>query len=235
MMKLRRSITWVAALALPTLLLAQDRLTPSAPAKPGGPVAWQPSTDGRERFKPIVDLNIFRANRAELNRPARTEEPEVEPPEVGPTVDQPPVVPTDPDRKFVIRGMTLRGGMGYAFIENLDSGETQRVAVPGEFARGYLSDATLDGLTYTLDEGAEERKLTTGQTLTGETAPRGTSIARNPSGTPASPDGTTPAPGTAPGTTPGTPPATAPGGPPRGDDGLTDLERRLRERRQRGE
>lgn len=228
-----RIVAWVAALALPTLLLAQDRLTPSVPLPGRGPNAWQPDTDGRERFRPIIEQNIFRANRAELNRPPRVETPEVDRPEPETPNEEPPVTPSDPDRKFVLRGMTLRGSAGFAFIENLDTGETTRVAVPGEFAQGYLSDATLDGLTYTLDDGAVERQLATGQTLTGEVAPRGSSIARNAGDSPAPSDTTTPATAPAPGAGPTTPPT--PGAAPGGDDGLSELERRLRERRQRGE
>jgi len=231
MTKPLRIAACLAALALPTLLLAQDRLTPSVPATGRGPIAWQPDTDGRERFNPIIDQNIFRANRAELNRPPRVETPEVERSEPETPTEQTPATPSDPDNKFVIRGMSLRGSTGFAFIENLDTGETTRVAVPGEFAQGYLSDASLDGLTYTLDDGAVERQLSTGQTLTGELAPRGSSIARNTGDSPAPRDTTTPA--TAP--APGAAPTTTPGAAPTGDDGLSELERRLRERRQRGE
>ena len=230
MRKQTRIVALFAALALPTLLLAQDRLAPTTPTPQRGPIAWQPDATGRDRFRPIIDQNIFRADRAELNRPPRIEQPEIDQPEIETPVEQTPITPTDPDRKLVIRGITLRGSTGFAFIENLDTGETTKVLVPGAFAQGYLSDATLDGLTYTLDDGAEARQLATGQTLTGEPAPRGTSIARNPTDTPSA-NGTSPNAGADPGTTP----APTPGAAPAGDEGLSELERRLRERRQRGE
>ncbi|MEM9020154.1 MAG: hypothetical protein AAGC44_06280 [Planctomycetota bacterium] len=221
-------LTFLLFLAgLTTLVLAQDGRTSSASGPDRRPNAWQPDTTGRERFRPIVDLNIFRADRTELNRTPGAAPPEVETGTPEPTVDPTPTRSTNPDHRYVLRGITLRGQQGYAFIEDLETGQTQKVAVPGDFARGRLSDATLDGLTYRPADGAEEVRLGTGYTLTGELAPRGTSIARNPVGSPDTDDASAAE----------SPDNSASGGPasPDTDDGLSELERRLRERRLRGE
>lgn len=238
-MKIRsRWIIWAVALALPVGLVAQERVADrqaDAPT-PTNSKAWKPDTDDREDFREIVELNIFQPDRAAL---AGQQDRNRNPPPVIETNSTPapepePIVPTDPDRSLVLVGMSIRGGTCYAFIENRTTGQTDRVAVPGEYAKGALSAGDVDGLTYTLDDGGEQRQLRLGQTFTGEVAARGTSIADRPA-TPG-----TQAPGT---TTPGSPaagpatPGAAPAPPTGGADseGLSELERRLRERRLRGE
>lgn len=237
-MKMRsRWLIWGIALALPVGLVAQERAADRQADAPTSnkPKAWKPDTDDREDFREIVELNIFRPDRAAL---AGQQDRERNPPPVvvrpDTTPEPAPIIPTDPDRSLVLVGMSIRGGTCYAFIENRTTGQTARVAVPGDYAKGSLSAGDVDGLTYTLDDGGEQRQLRLGQTFTGEVADRGSSIASRPAPGTTTPGTTTPDSPSADPATPGVTPTPPAGGASDGE-GLSELERRLRERRLRGE
>ena len=78
--------------------------------------AWQPEPIDAERYRDIVDYNIFRSDRAAL---ARRVEAQRNPPPPVTEVAAPAVeVPVDPDAELVLVGVVLRSPEQLAFVED---------------------------------------------------------------------------------------------------------------------
>lgn len=198
----------VPAVALgASLCYAQPADTPDPPdpARAG----WSPPSIEPGAYDDITAYNIFSPDRHALATEAqRVPEPD-EPEDPGPPEPVIDIPPPDPDASLVLVGISVRGASPTAFIEDAKNGVVITVAEPGPFSEGEVQAITPDGIVYRV--GEDERAIRIGRTLTGESplAPSSTGGDSEPADDTAT-DG----------------PATAPG-----DDGMTELERRMRERR----
>ncbi|MFI4859628.1 MAG: hypothetical protein ACIAXF_02985 [Phycisphaerales bacterium JB063] len=215
---LHRKPLWVFAVlggAAASLAYAQpageETATADTPAN-----TWQPPEIEAGRYDDIVAYNIFQPDRAALAAEAqRQPEPVIpdEPEPIEPVVELPP---PDPDASLVLVGVSIHGSVATAHIEDRASGEIIVLNEAGPFSEGKIEAITMHGLTYVV--AGETRHIKISQTLTGETPQ-----AQSPAARPIRPAGNTP-------TSPATPSGAEPNATPP-SDGLTDLERRMRERR----
>ncbi len=184
----------------------------------GGRVFWAPPTIEPGAYDDITAYNIFSPERAALAAEAqRVPEPD-EPEDTGPPEPVIELPPPDPDASLVLVGISLRGDTPTAFIEDADNGVVLVVASPGPFSDGEVQAISPTSITYVID--GDTRRINIGQTLTGEAPPQADSSSRSSSSSAGS------------GSTADTPRGDGSATPP-GDDGMTDLERRMRERRNR--
>lgn len=173
---------------------------------------WSPPAIEPGAYDDITAYNIFDPGRAVLAAEAeRVPEPD-EPDDPGPIEPVVELPPPDPNATLVLVGISVRGASPTAFIEDRATGEIAEINGPGSYAQGTITAITPSQLTYVIDE--EQRTIRIGFALTGE-RPEG-AAAQPAAGRTTSPD-TSVEPATGESTTPG--------------DGLSDLERRMRERR----
>ncbi|MEM9414510.1 MAG: hypothetical protein AAGA29_03410 [Planctomycetota bacterium] len=205
----------LGCVAAASLAYAQ-RAGESPQTEPADTNAWQPPEIDRDQYDDITAYNIFRPDRTALAAEAqRQPEPEPDLPDdpdpIEPVVELPP---PDPDAALVLVGVSIHGPVATAHIEDRATGDIIVLNEPGPFSEGRIEAITVQGITYRV--GEEARQIWIGQALTGETPDLQSPTARRPAGQP------DPTPATPNGAEPGT---VSP------DDGLSDLERRMRERR----
>ncbi|XAM00281.1 hypothetical protein OT109_02610 [Phycisphaeraceae bacterium D3-23] len=196
-----------------SLVYAQPAGEASEPDTPADNT-WQPPEIEQGRYDDIVAYNIFQPDRAALAAEAqRQPEPDLpdDPEPIEPVVELPP---PDPDASLVLVGVSIHGPVATAHIEDRTTGDIIVLNETGPFSEGRIEAITVQGITYIV--GETSRSIGIGQALTGETPEP-----QSPSTTPRT-GGT--------GTPPATPGSTEPGS-ATPSDGLTDLERRMRERR----
>lgn len=179
--------------------------------------SWTPPQIEPGSYDDITAYNIFKPNRSALVSDAERE-PELpeDPRPIEPVIELPPL---DPDASLMLVGISVRGDRHTAFIENRATGETVEVDRPGEFSQGEVTAIAYNKLTYVIDD--ETREICVGFAFTGErvATPPPTRAATTPGETPG---------GSTPDETDST---TETGGEAPPVDGLSDLERRMRERR----
>ena len=210
-----RSIVLLCVLAV-SLAVAQGDEPEVAELASPPPSRWTPQQIERDRYDDIVAYNIFHADRAALAAQAQRQPEPTE--NIGDTEPIEPVVeftPPDPDALLVLVGVSIHGPVATAHIENLATGDVICLIETGPFSQGEIQAITIQGLTYRVD--GNTRHIDIGQALTGE-----------------SPDPVTAPPST---TTSNTDDQAAHSNTndatqsPPPDDGLSNLERRMRERR----
>lgn len=219
-MKIRQAIRFVAvpALALSAALCVAQQAGDSID---GGQdrIFWAPPTIEPGAYDDITAYNIFSPERSALAAEAqRVPEPD-EPEDTGPPEPVIELPPPDPDATLVLVGISVRGATPTAFIEDVANGLVLVIESPGPFSEGEVQSITPTGITYIVE--GDTRQVHVGQTLTGEAPPQA-APSRGGSASPRTGSGTTSDTSSEDGSA--TPP---------GDDGMTELERRMRERRNR--
>lgn len=218
-MKIRQAIRFVAVPAIAfsaALCVAQQ----AGDSIDGGQdrIFWAPPTIEPGAYDDITAYNIFSPERSALAAEAqRVPEPD-EPEDTGPPEPVIELPPPDPDATLVLVGISVRGATPTAFIEDVANGLVLVIESPGPFSEGEVQSITPTGITYAV--AGETRQVHIGQTMTGEAPPEA-----EPARTGTSTSGGT-------GTAADTPSEDGSATPP-GDDGMTELERRMRERRNR--
>lgn len=181
-------------------------------------IFWAPPTIEPGAYDDITAYNIFSPDRLALATEAqRVPEPD-EPEDTGPPEPVIELPPPDPDASLVLVGISVRGAAPTAFIEDVANGLVLVIESPGPFSEGEVQSITPTGITYIVK--GDTRQVHVGQTLTGEAPPQ------------AAPSGGSASVSAGSGTSSGTPSEDGSATPP-GDDGMTELERRMRERRNR--
>jgi len=170
---------------------------PSDDSPAASTAAWMPPSESPERFRDIVDYNIFLPDRAGINaRVQREREPVITTPEIAPPVIV-EATPDNPDEKMVLVGIAINGDRPRVFIEDRKAGSLQRIESLGEFSQGQITEITAAHIVY--EVAGESRTIALGQTLTGQ-APAAsgpvppTAVARPETTTPETTEGGDPPP-----------------------------------------
>ncbi|MCZ6795941.1 MAG: hypothetical protein O7J95_20225, partial [Planctomycetota bacterium] len=158
----------------------------SRSARRGAPSDSAPSDGGDEdaargwdRYREIVERNIFSRNRRPYRRGSRGQfgrGPDGG--EESPTGESEsrPRSPDDPGRKFLLVGVSKVGGRPFALFENTRDGTVSFVARGDTIGERKLTAISLDHVEYKAGEDGEKNvSIAIGRTLTGETALAATS------------------------------------------------------------
>lgn len=130
----------------------------------------------------IVKQNMFRRDRGRTAAARPNGTPAATPPATTTTAPPEPTVapaPADPLASWVLRGMAIADGKPAAWIEDQQNMTVTRLALGDHVAGWSLHSATLDAIELRKD--ADTRKITVGQTLTGE-APAAAATTVGPGG-----------------------------------------------------
>lgn len=172
-----------------------------------------------DSYRVLVDRNMFLRDRRPP-RPTRTAR-------ARPTM----APPSDSDRNVLLTGVARRDGEFVAFFENTRTNATAKVRVGQAVGKGKATAITLDGVEYERDGSVS--RIAIGDALRGGRFVRET-VAARPG--PATRPSERPAPTTGPATASAEPaPETRPA-PSEGSDktsDVTDIEKRMRQRRER--
>ena len=147
----------------------------SAPSDSGD----EDAARGWDRYREIVERNIFSRNRRPYRRGSRG--PFGRGPDGGeesPTGESEsrPRSPDDPGRKFLLVGVSKVGGRPFALFENTRDGTVSFVARGDTIGERKLTAISLDHVEYKAGEDGDKNvSIAIGRTLTGETALAATS------------------------------------------------------------
>ncbi|HEY3320908.1 MAG TPA: hypothetical protein VGP72_10625 [Planctomycetota bacterium] len=142
--------------------------TTPAPAGPTAPPVFTPPVftprasstppPGWDRYKILVERNVFSKTRTRgryEDRPAEVQE-------------KPAAPPPTPERDFQLRGIVQKDGQLVAFIENAAAKTIQPLRTGESIARGKVGAITLDNIEYVCDD--QPIVVSVGQTLEGAAA-----------------------------------------------------------------
>lgn len=158
---------YLACLLVGSTFCAFAAATDSASESPRASRQWTPREESRERFRDIVDFNIFMSDRAGISaRVEREREPVVETPDDPPPrlIESPP---PDPDATRVLIGIAISGQSARVFIEDRATGEVDEITELGDYSAGQITAFHPAHIVYEVD--GEPRTIRMGQTLLGET------------------------------------------------------------------
>jgi len=149
----------ITALMFSAIVLA---LTVDARPATGGGRDATPQQDPWEKYRIILDRNIFSRQRGPVRKAGDGREPN-------------DVVVPNPESHFVLKGIVQQDNEFIAFVEDTQAGTVLRLRQDGRVARGVLKALDLDGIEYQLEDRTTTIKL--GYDLEGRLGPVTTSAA----------------------------------------------------------